>query len=65
MTYDDNTHISIHSWQMTKIRELINDLKYGKYDVQVIRDVEGSEDIVETVAPHLLPHLAVNIIVNF
>ena len=45
---------------MTKIRELLNDLKYGKYDVQVIRDVEGSEDIVETVAPHLLAHLATN-----
>ena len=43
----------------------LNDLKYGKYDVQVIRDVEGSEDIVETVNPHLTPHLPINIIGSF
>ena len=43
----------------------LNNLKYGKYDVQVIRDVEGSEDIVETVCPHLPPHLPINIIGSF
>ena len=41
----------------TKISEILHHLKQGKYDVQVIREGESSEDVVEAVGPHLLAHL--------
>ena len=31
-------------------------LEEGEDDVQAVRDVEGGEDVVEAVAPHVLAH---------